>query len=327
MKLDAKSMLAMAVRVSLILMTALAGEAQSTSESELKSWASSLNAARKPEEQKALLAKLGKSSSPKALPMIEFFLYREDLRQEALDALYAVAGRVAKRHPDTARAALLKVAKHAQAEDRRRDAEARMAQLPAAGPSTNGGWEGPFFDGATFEGWRGNLEHFRIEDGAIVGGGLDAALPNNEFLTTVKTYGDFELRLKVKMVGEKVNGGIQLRSKRIPFHHEMIGYQADMATSRYMGCLYDESRRRKVLAGPEQEALNAVVKWKDWNEYVIRCEGPRIQLWLNGLQTVDYTEEDESIERSGYIAVQIHGGPPSETWYKDLVITELPKKP
>jgi hypothetical protein len=66
-----------------------------------------------------------------------------------------------------------------------------------------------------------------------------------------------------------------------------------------------------------------VVKPNDWNEYVIRAEGPHIQFWLNGLKTIDYTEPDDSIARTGVIAVQIHAGAPSEAWYKDISITEL----
>jgi hypothetical protein len=62
----------------------------------------------------------------------------------------------------------------------------------------------------------------------------------------------------------------------------------------------------------------------DWNEYVIRAEGKRIQLFVNGLKTVDYIEEDPKIEDYGVIAVQIHSGPPSEAWYKDITLEELP---
>ena len=62
----------------------------------------------------------------------------------------------------------------------------------------------------------------------------------------------------------------------------------------------------------------------EWNDYRIRCVGPRIQQWLNGFQTVDYTEEDKSIPATGLIGVQIHSGAPSEVWYKDIEIEELP---
>ena len=176
------------------------------------------------------------------------------------------------------------------------------------------------FDGRTFSGWEGNLKMFRIEDGAIVGGTFADKIPRNEFLCTTDTYGDFELRLKVKLLGgDKANAGVQFRTARIPNHHEVSGYQADMGTG-WWGALYDESRRNKVLLGPDQSRMRAVVKNDDWNDYVIRAEGPRVQLSLNGVQTVDYTETDPSVAKSGVICVQIHSGPPSEAWYKDITL-------
>lgn len=181
------------------------------------------------------------------------------------------------------------------------------------------------FDGQTLAGWEGDVEKtFRVQDGAIVAGSLDAKIPRNEFLCTTKEYGDFELRLKFKLIGKGANAGVQLRSRRIPNHHEVKGYQADLGDG-WWGCLYDESRRNRVLARPQnQTALDKVLKRDDWNDYRIRCEGRRIQLWINDVATVDYTEADESLEQRGLIAVQIHGGPPSQAWYKDIVIEELP---
>src|SRR5688572_9039633 len=115
------------------------------------------------------------------------------------------------------------------------------------------------FDGKTFEGWEGNLNILRVQDGAIVGGSLKEQIARNEFLCTKKTYGDFELRLKVKLLGEGANAGIQFRTKRIPNHHEVSGYQADMGEG-WWGALYDESRRNKVLLGPDQAKMKAIVK-------------------------------------------------------------------
>ena len=178
------------------------------------------------------------------------------------------------------------------------------------------------FDGKSLDGWEGNTEWFRVQDGAIVAGSVEKRIPRNEFLCTTKEYGDFELRLKFKLVGRGANAGVQLRSRRIPNHHEMRGYQADMGQG-WWGCLYDESRRNRVLAGPDKAELAKVLRPDDWNDYRIRCQGRRIQLWINGLQTVDYTEPDEKLEQRGLIGVQIHGGPPSEAWYKDLVLEEL----
>jgi len=179
------------------------------------------------------------------------------------------------------------------------------------------------FDGKTLTGWEGNLDLFRVEEGAIVAGSMDRAIARNEFLCTKKQYGDFELRLKVKLLGDEAsaNAGIQIRSQRIPDHHEMIGYQADMG-QHYWGSLYDESRRRKVLAGADRDALNKVLKLNDWNDYRIRCQGKRIQLWINGFQTVDYVEPDNAIEQVGLIGLQIHSGTASMAMYKDITIDE-----
>jgi 3-keto-disaccharide hydrolase len=179
------------------------------------------------------------------------------------------------------------------------------------------------FDGKTFTGWEGNLTIFRIEDGAIVGGSLKDKILRNEFLCTTRVYGDFELRLKFKLLGgDTANAGVQFRTKRIPNNHEVSGYQADMGAG-WWGALYDESRRNKVLIGPNQEKMKDVVKAAEWNDYVIRAEGPHIQLWMNGVQTVDYVENDASIESRGVICPQIHAGPPSEAWYKDITIRDL----
>lgn len=194
------------------------------------------------------------------------------------------------------------------------------APLAAAEPPA----AGSLFDGKTFQGWEGDLKVFRIEDGAIVGGSLERKNPRNEFLCTEREYADFELKLKFKVLGKGANAGIQIRSRRIPDHHEMIGYQADLGDN-YWGSLYDESRRRKILAAADGQAVAEVLRRDDWNEYAIRCEGKRIQLWINGLKTVDYTEPDDSIEQRGLIGLQIHGGPPSEAWYKDITLREIRK--
>lgn len=196
------------------------------------------------------------------------------------------------------------------------------AVLPACGAESARG-EKQLFDGKTFTGWEGDTQRtFRIEEGAIVGGSLQEKVPRNEFLCTTREYGDFELRLKFKVLGKGANAGVQIRSRRVPNHHEMIGYQADLGQDWY-GCLYDESRRRTMLAQPDPKVIAEAVKLEDWNEYRIRCQGKRIQLWINGRQTVDYTEPDDKIEQRGLIGLQIHAGPPSEAWYKDITIEEF----
>jgi hypothetical protein len=184
----------------------------------------------------------------------------------------------------------------------------------------------PLFDGKSLAGWEGDETVFRVQDGAIVAGSLDERIEHNHFLCTKERFGDFELRLKAKLVGKGENAGVQFRSERIKDHFEVIGYQCDMGTGQgksIWGALYDESRRRKFLAQGDERKLAEAVKAGDWNDLVIRCEGPRIGIWVNGLQTVDYTEPDDKVARSGVIALQIHGGEPAEASYKDIRVRAL----
>lgn len=202
----------------------------------------------------------------------------------------------------------------------------------AAGAATTGraddetGFQ-PLFDGKTLDGWEGNLKMFRVEDGAIVAGTLKERIPRNEFLCTTRQYSDFELRLQTKLTGPGANAGIQIRSRRIPDHHEVIGYQADMGVMGdgrlIWGALYDESRRRRFLAEGDQRKLKQTIRLNDWNDFVIRCQGPHIRISVNGLVVTDYREAEKEIPQSGVIGLQIHSGPPSEASYRRIRIREL----
>jgi len=159
-----------------------------------------------------------------------------------------------------------------------------------------------------------------------VGGSLDTKVPQNEFVRTTRSYTNFVLRVKFKLLGKVgfVNGGVQLRSKpatKPP--NEMIGYQADIGEG-WWGALYDETRRNKVLIKPDPEAVKKAVKKEDWNDYEIRCEGKRIRSAINGVPMIDYTEPEDSIEQFGQIGLQVHGGGQTEIYYKDITIEELP---
>lgn len=199
------------------------------------------------------------------------------------------------------------------------------------------------FDGQSFDGWEGNIDSvWRIEDGQIVAGQPEERQPLNDFLCTVEQFSDFDLQLKYKR-GDN-NGGVQFRSQRVPDHHEVSGYQADLAPG-IDGFLYDESRRNRFLAifDPEKGPITAApegtgeairkalerkdevaekLKLQDWNHYRIRAQGPRIQLWINGVKTVDYTETDPDIPTTGIIGMQIHGGA-TQIRYKEITIERL----
>lgn len=162
---------------------------------------------------------------------------------------------------------------------------------------------------------------WRVENGVLIG--KSPGLKYNDFLRTRKHYQHFVLKAAFRMIDASGNGnsGIQFRSKPMPDSHEVIGYQADMG-QKYWGCLYDESRRRKVLAEASAAAL-ATLRKDGWNEYVITARGNRITLELNGVKSVEWIEHDPGIEDSGFIALQLHAGPPLEMHFKNLLIREF----
>lgn len=205
------------------------------------------------------------------------------------------------------------------------------------------------FDGTVLAGWEGNSHWFRIEDDAIVAGRLEKPIPENQFLCTTDTFADFDLRLEVRMRGEAPNAGVQFRSRRprqsddVPAN-EVVGYQADMGNAwgrSVWGGLYDESRRRKMLAEPETPFS---VKWTtpqpsdagavtvgtakgtpetEWVRMRIVCKADQIEIFLNGHLTVHYQETDPDIPAVGMIGVQIHSGPPAEACYRNIRILSL----
>ena len=181
------------------------------------------------------------------------------------------------------------------------------------------------FDGKSLDGWNGDEKWFRVENGSVIAGSATEKIPHNQFLCTNKTYGDFELTVDAKLVGQGNNAGVQFRTKRVPNDTEVIGYQADIGwvnQGTCWGALYDESRRRKFLAESPEIALKAV-KRGDWNTLKVIAKGDRIQIFLNGVKTVDYTEPDQKIEREGVIALQVHSGPPLEVHYRNVGLREL----
>ena len=182
------------------------------------------------------------------------------------------------------------------------------------------------FDGYTFNGWEGDtLNTWRIEDNMIIGGSLIKNVPENNFLCTRRSYSNFILKFKIKLVGHEgfINAGLQFRSVRATNpSNEMIGYQADWGKD-YWASLYDESRRNKTLASRDSAKVLTWIKQNDWNDYVILAKNNRIRLFINGHKSIDYLESDVSIPLSGLLGLQIHGGGKAEVYFKELYIKEL----
>ncbi|MDE0622175.1 MAG: DUF1080 domain-containing protein [Bryobacterales bacterium] len=190
--------------------------------------------------------------------------------------------------------------------------------LPASDAAEDG-FE-PLFNGKDLDGWEGDPFLWKVEDGMVVG--RSPGIAYNDFLTTTDEYSDFVLRFQIQLVDNVGNSGVQIRSRRVSGSMEMIGYQVDIGPS-WWGSLYDESRRRVTLAAPSEATIKKALKPTDWNDYEVQASGRHIVLKLNGVVTVDYTEEDESIEQTGLIGLQVHSGPPLEARFRNIRIKRL----
>jgi hypothetical protein len=198
------------------------------------------------------------------------------------------------------------------------------------------------FDGKSLDGWKGNEKFWSVQDGAITGQTTaENPTQGNTFLIWQGgDLGDFELRLKFRIVDG--NSGIQYRSTD-KGNHVVHGYQADIdAGLGFMGILYEEGGRG-ILAGrtkkveitadgekkevgvtaQEKEILDSIKK-EDWNDYVVIAKGNHLVQKINGITTVDVTDQQtDKAKSSGILALQLHAGPPMKVQFKDIELKKL----
>ena len=217
-----------------------------------------------------------------------------------------------------------------------------LSQTSAA--DAPGGAATALFNDKDLDGWEGDSDYWSVEDGVITGRSTaEKPLKANTFLVWKGgTPGNFELRVSYKI--SNGNSGIQYRSRELG-DHVVAGYQADIVgdePDKYSGILYDEKGRgilaqrgqkvvideagKKNVAGAVGESSEIVkaIKKGDWNEYVITARGNHITQSINGVTTVDVTDNDKAkAARDGVIALQIHTGPPMTVQFKDITLKEL----
>ena len=76
----------------------------------------------------------------------------------------------------------------------------------------------------------------------------------------------------------------------------------------------------------DQADIASHYKKEDWNDYRIVCRGNHIDQYLNGIQTIDFMDEDPKAPTSGVIALQIHQGYVMTVDFKDIRLKVFPKE-
>ncbi|RFC44893.1 MAG: protein of unknown function DUF1080/Cytochrome c [Verrucomicrobia bacterium] len=201
------------------------------------------------------------------------------------------------------------------------------------------------FNGKDLTGWNGVAGFWSVKSGSIVGETTpEKPTKGNTFLVWQGgEVENFEFLCQVRFQGN--NSGVQYRSKLVdPAGSVVAGYQADLHPAQAnFGMLYGEklgkrgiiaNRGKKVVvnAAGEKSETGTVgndanfVDW-EWNELRIIAVGNRLIHQINGITTVDVTDDHPEAVRKGILALQLHAGPPMRVEFRNLRLRPLSELP
>lgn len=189
----------------------------------------------------------------------------------------------------------------------------------------------PLFNGKDLSGWKVFDDPKRAATRfAVTSEGELSAKNGPGDLQTEKQYDDFVLQLDCKTNGKWLNSGVFFRC--IPNQYQngyemqiQNGFTGDDRTKPVdfgTGAIYRRVPARKVVSNDNE-----------WFTMTLAADGPHIATWVNGYQTVDWTDERPANEnpRQGYRAAKGHlsiqgHDPTTDLVFRNLRIAELPRK-
>jgi hypothetical protein len=220
----------------------------------------------------------------------------------------------------------------------------------------------PIFNGKDLEGWDGDSNYWRVENGILIGEVTpETLLKQNSFIIYKKEQPEnFELKLDYRITNSG-NSGINYRSEIIdnkPF--ALRGYQCDIdGKNKYTGQNYEEKKRttlayygetvtipqmpdsipktnlrknvkkncwqtRTITETKSKPQLKANIKPNGWNSVHLIIKDNKMQHYINGVLFSEVTDLDE-VNRStkDYLGVQVHVGPPMKVEYKNIQLKHL----
>jgi len=220
------------------------------------------------------------------------------------------------------------------------------------------------FNGRDLSGWDGLSGFWRVQDGAITGQiTKDHLPPGNTFLVWKGgEIADFEFKCRYRLIsnnpGGTANSGIQFRARSTNGSpYDIKGYQGEMdpgvnhpakwtSMPNINGCLTEDppgillaaTGQKVILHSPSEggridfvgslgTAVSSATSFRkgDWNDYRIVAVGNHLQIFVNGIQTVDATDEGNRY-RSGFLGLQLHkGSGPNTVQFKDLTLRMAPR--
>jgi hypothetical protein len=201
------------------------------------------------------------------------------------------------------------------------------------------------FNGRDLAGWQGDRRIWSVREGAIVGETTEAVrVTENQFLIWKDEIEDFELRLKFRLQGG--NSGVYYRARKRPpgetRGEPLVGTQADFsADGRWTGVIMEYTLREVLAERGEQVLITTngtrqvtgsvgdpaqllgAVKSEEWNDYTIWAKGGQVRLAINGVPMCELDDRDPKRLVRGWLALQVHTGPPMKVEFKDIFLKRL----
>lgn len=152
------------------------------------------------------------------------------------------------------------------------------------------------FDGSSLDGWNilgGANWHLDESDGSVT---ADMGIEGH--LVTESSYDDFEVIVEF-WVESRTNSGVYIRCSDPTDITARKCYEVNISDMRA-----DQTYRTGGVVGVSSpsEVVNA---GEHWNEFVIRADGPRLTVTLNGIEIVDAEDSQHS---AGVIGLQFSTG-------------------
>ena len=187
---------------------------------------------------------------------------------------------------------------------------------------------GSLFNGRDLSGWRvvpGGTSRFTVADAAI------HAEHGAGFLETESTWADFVLRVEARTNGDELNSGIFFRAEAGTAEHPSDGYELQIHNGIKQG-----SRLQPANAGTGAIFRRTTARFvasedRGWCAITLVASGPRMAVWVNGLQVTDWVDErpDNRNPRrgrrlaAGHISLQGHD-PTTDLDFRAIRIVALP---
>lgn len=180
------------------------------------------------------------------------------------------------------------------------------------------------FNGKDLDGWEGHRNLWSVDDGVIVGKNSEP-VEVSTYLLTKRTFSDFRLKGKAKLVKSEMHSGFAFWGRVAPEKGDPYTYAGHLVMFPSGWGMYDLYGRNLLPVDPAP--AKAVGKQHDWNDIEILAQGNRVRVAVNGKAVIDWRDPEPDRIKTGPIGLQLHSNrAPQEVHFKDLTIETFPKE-